>query len=39
MRGLMASTGNPPRQRGRQLRMNEKVHADWRTAWSDWRAA
>jgi hypothetical protein len=39
MRGPMAVAGNPSRQRGWQLRINEKVHAGCKTAWSDWRAA
>jgi hypothetical protein len=39
MRGLMTLAGNPARQRGRKLRINEEVHAGCKTAWSDWRAA
>ena len=39
MRGLVPLAGNPPRQRGRQLRIHEEVHAGCSTAWSDWRAA
>ena len=35
MRGLMTLAGNPSRQRGRELRINEKVHADCKIAWSD----
>ena len=37
--GLMTLAGDPSRQRGRKLRVNEEVHAGCRTAWSDWRAA
>ena len=32
VRGLMALTGNPSRQRWRELRINEKVHVGCRTA-------
>ena len=39
VRSLMALTGSPSRQRGRELRVNEEVHAGCKTAWSDWRAA
>ena len=35
MRGLMTLAGNPPRERGRELRINEEVHADCKIAWSD----
>ena len=37
--GLMPLAGNPSRKRGRELRVNEKVHAGCKTAWSDWLAA
>ncbi len=39
MRGLMTLVGNPSRQRGRELRVNEEVHRGCKTAWSAWRAA
>jgi len=39
MRGVVTLAGNPARQCGRELRINEEVHAGCRTAWSDWRAA
>lgn len=38
-RSLMTLAGNPPRERGRELRIHEEVHFGCKTAWSDWRAA
>lgn len=34
VRSLMTLADNPLRQRGRQLRIDEEVHAECRTAWS-----
>ena len=39
MHRLMPLARNPPRQRGRELRVDEEVHAGCKTAWSAWRAA
>jgi hypothetical protein len=39
MRGLMALSDNPACQRGRALRINEEVHAVYKTAWSAWPSA
>lgn len=39
VRRLMSLAGNPSRQLGWELRVNEEVHAGCKTAWSDWRAA
>lgn len=39
MRRSVALASDPPRQRRRKLRVNEKVHAGRKTAWSACRAA
>lgn len=39
MRGVMSLARNPARQSGRELSIDNKIHAGCNTAWSAWRAA